>query len=203
MALAAARRRAAPVTEKRESRFICERLLVVDHTRSGFTAGDWLYEWVRKMFNTNSEYVTTPKRIYIRRAPAQRRRLVNESEIEKLLVNKGFTVISPEQLGILKSFEILTNCESVISPHGAGLANIVASDKLKSVGELHGAHCSVEFWFTGSAAGAKHFTLGGASLNMNTKNREIGPHKEFVAKNGADFTLEPLDLANFVDQILN
>ncbi len=65
------------------------------------------------------------ERIFISRAKASYRKLVNEDEIVNFLHNFGFTSVSLESLSVLEQVALLSTAKIVIAPHGAGLANIV------------------------------------------------------------------------------
>ncbi len=65
------------------------------------------------------------RKIYISRTKADRRKLGNEIEIEKMLKNIGFDVIYAEDLDWIEQIDVFNSAEFIVAPHGAGLANIV------------------------------------------------------------------------------
>ncbi|WP_092540332.1 glycosyltransferase family 61 protein [Zunongwangia mangrovi] len=64
--------------------------------------------------------------IYINR---KSRRLVNELEIQDFLNSKGFSTISLEEFSIFDQAYIFNQAETIIGFHGAGLSNLLFSNK--------------------------------------------------------------------------
>jgi hypothetical protein len=65
------------------------------------------------------------RRIYVSRAGALRRRLVNEPEIERLLADHGFESVSLEDLDFDAQVELMAQTAILCGPHGAGLTNMI------------------------------------------------------------------------------
>ncbi len=66
-----------------------------------------------------------PLRLYISRAGALRRRLVNEAEVMALLRPLGYEICDPAALSLREQIELFSSATHVVAPHGAGLANIL------------------------------------------------------------------------------
>ena len=65
-----------------------------------------------------------PKKIFIRRKSSSRR-LLNQDQIEEILLAKGFSVVSPEELTFLEQVRLFNEAEAIIGPTGAAFANII------------------------------------------------------------------------------
>jgi len=65
------------------------------------------------------------RRIYISRADAAIRRVTNEAEIAELLRGHGFEVVTPGRLSFPAQAAAFHSADIVVSPHGAGLANLM------------------------------------------------------------------------------
>ncbi len=63
--------------------------------------------------------------IYISRSDASERKLVNEHEVETLVAEHGFQVVSLQGRSLNEQAALLHGARVVISPHGAGMTNIV------------------------------------------------------------------------------
>jgi capsular polysaccharide biosynthesis protein len=63
------------------------------------------------------------KRLYVTRRGDQKRRLVNEGELEAALVARGFQVVQPEELDVFDQVALFRDAEVVVAPTGAALAN--------------------------------------------------------------------------------
>lgn len=78
----------------------------------------------------------TPSRIYISRKDSNRRVVENEDDIEKILVDRGFTPVLLSTLPLTDQIGLLSGAEFIIAPHGAGLTNIIFCGQNKKLIEL-------------------------------------------------------------------
>lgn len=65
------------------------------------------------------------RRLFLSRAGAEWRRLEGENEIAERLVARGFEIVRLEGLSFREQVELFSGADVVVSPHGAGLANMV------------------------------------------------------------------------------
>jgi capsular polysaccharide biosynthesis protein len=82
----------------------------------------WICEWGRSLF---PERTAGPVRLYLSRRGAQKRRLVNELELEARLKHLGFAIVQPEQLPVAEQAKLLGSATCIVAPHGAGLTNML------------------------------------------------------------------------------
>jgi capsular polysaccharide biosynthesis protein len=81
--------------------------------------------------------VRRPRRIYISRQGATRRRIVNHDAVEALLARHGFETVQAERLDFLDQAALFAEAEAVVAPHGAGLANLLFNDGRARVVEFY------------------------------------------------------------------
>ena len=126
----------------------CESFDYVTNIRRGFAASPRVYEMVRSFFlGTPASYRrSSTHRLFISRAGASRRRVLNEDELVKLLRSRGFEVVELEDYTISEAAIIVAEASHVIAPHGAGLANLVFASTGTRVLEIFSGHISVEYW---------------------------------------------------------
>jgi capsular polysaccharide biosynthesis protein len=106
--------------------------------------------WLRDKF---SRWISPPSEardlIYVARADASRRRLVNERELFESLSPLGFRWDVLAGMTLREQIAVFSRARCVVAPHGAGLANLVfsppgtrvveiASTNLASMRELRG-----------------------------------------------------------------
>lgn len=72
----------------------------------------------------NQPLSSQPRRLYLRRLSG-RRRVLNQTEVEAMVEEFGFTIVSPETLSFADQVSLFRNAEMVIAPVGAALANLV------------------------------------------------------------------------------
>jgi hypothetical protein len=77
-----------------------------------------------------------PKRIYISRRSATKRKVLNEEEVETTLTALGFTTMLFETMGAIEQMAVTRNAECVVSAHGAALANTIFCEPRTRVVEL-------------------------------------------------------------------
>lgn len=83
-------------------------------------------ELLRKVRAAYSGDLPTPKRrIYVSRARASRRRLLNEEEVWPLFEGKGFERVFMEDLPFEQQVTLMQETAVLAAPHGAGLTNML------------------------------------------------------------------------------
>jgi Capsular polysaccharide biosynthesis protein len=93
------------------------------------------------------------ERIYISRARAPKRQIINEAEVTSVLRRFGFETIYAEELSFAKQVQVCSRSRYIVSNHGAGLTNMLFMQDGGSVLELrHEADCINNCYFTLSSA---------------------------------------------------
>ncbi|SHK04522.1 Protein of unknown function [Roseomonas rosea] len=78
-----------------------------------------------------------PRRIYVSRQGAQRRRVLNQEALDPVLARHGFVPVRLEALDFFEQAALFAGAEAVIGLHGAGLANILFNDGGATLFELY------------------------------------------------------------------
>jgi capsular polysaccharide biosynthesis protein len=87
-------------------------------------APTWTTSWLKANLPAR-QTAGRPKRLYITRGQARNtRRLVNESEILRLLEPHGFVVFDPGAHTVQEQIDHFAAAEAIVAPHGAALANL-------------------------------------------------------------------------------
>jgi Glycosyltransferase 61 len=108
------------------------------------------YEYIR---NTIFQKLDLPlktdpsERIYISRAKANHRRVLNEEELTECLAKHGFKTVFLEAIPFKEQIDLFRKAEVVIGAHGAGLATTLFSGKIK-VFALYPNREPLTFFFT-------------------------------------------------------
>ncbi|SDM88587.1 DUF563 domain-containing protein [Bacillus sp. OK048] len=76
------------------------------------------------------------KRIYISREDAPHRKVVNEKEVFSVLEKYGFKMVTLSTLSFIEKIELFNTAEVIVSPHGAGLTNLIFCNPGTKVVEL-------------------------------------------------------------------
>jgi hypothetical protein len=98
------------------------------------------------------------KKIYVSRADASRRKILNEVELMEHLEKRGFKMLIPGKYNIAEQSKLFEDAEIIIGPHGLGLVNMLFSNNLKTVIELftitHAPNCYLR---TAQVKGVKNY----------------------------------------------
>lgn len=76
------------------------------------------------------------RKLYISRRDSNNRKLENEEEVEALVASHGFEIVSLTGMPLAKQIELFAGATHVISPHGAGLTNIVFCKPVTNILEI-------------------------------------------------------------------
>jgi hypothetical protein len=82
----------------------------------------WSLKWLRERLAPPP--TRHDRRLYVSRADAAERRVVNQQELGRLLDERGFETVLPGDLGARDQLGAFAEAEVVLGPHGAGLSNI-------------------------------------------------------------------------------
>lgn len=82
------------------------------------------------IINANLQDILPSKNIYISRRDAKVRKFKNEAEIEDMLIERfNIEIVVPGEMSIKSQAELFHNSKFIISPHGAGLTNLIWCQK--------------------------------------------------------------------------
>jgi capsular polysaccharide biosynthesis protein len=84
--------------------------------------------------------ISLPDRIYLTRAAMPLRRLVNESDVERLFERHGFTVVRPDLLTIPQQIALVSNALLIAGPGGSGMFNVAFQGRMRSAFILSREH---------------------------------------------------------------
>jgi capsular polysaccharide biosynthesis protein len=121
-------------------------------------------EFLRKVFITEKilSFSSYPERIYISRARAKYRRVLNEEEVKEQLKKTGFVSVFLESLSLEEQIALFTHAKVIVAPHGSGLTNILFCHKGAKVIEIFSPHyIRPDYWIISHYLGLEHYYLVG------------------------------------------
>jgi capsular polysaccharide biosynthesis protein len=86
---------------------------------------EWLKSFLSHCFLKANHLIQTPEKIYISRAHASTRRIINEAELIQFLEKEKFVICHLENLSIHEQAHLFHNAKIIIGPHGSGFANLI------------------------------------------------------------------------------
>jgi Glycosyltransferase 61 len=111
-----------------------EELVFPSFVASSGTPPRWALSWLRDRFGIEPR--RHDRRLYVSRADAPTRRVVNEAALGAMLRERGFETVIGGKLGLEEQMRPYAEAAVVIGPHGAGLANLCATTDATVI-ELH------------------------------------------------------------------
>lgn len=114
-----------------------ENLVVVKSRRIGINRDEVLspsaIHWLREKIIIPDLAPKFGEKIYIKREPPACRRVLNEVELYPFLEKEGFEIVDLDGLSVLDQISLFRYAKIVISPHGAGLINILYAQDMKLI----------------------------------------------------------------------
>ena len=111
--------------------FHVESLVIPQNRRKRGMVPPGVVDYLRKLYPSDVMFGTPD--IYITRKEARNRRVENEEELTDYLLERGYSVTMLERSSFAEQRDLLAGAENIISPHGAGLVNMVWADSPKVV----------------------------------------------------------------------
>ncbi len=121
--------------------------------------------WLRNRIINNipdidSETQSSSVNVFISRNKAFCRKIVNENEILKALNHLGFVAYTLEEMTFVDQVKLFSQAQIIISPHGAGLANVIFSKNPRII-ELFGTNIRQGNAYLTRGLGFKYGCLSG------------------------------------------
>lgn len=118
-------------------RLLVKHLILPSHTASTGNYNKEVIRNLRNRFLSKTDKLITPYRnIFISRAKAPKRKIINETEVVELLKCHGFEIHLFEEYTLQKQIEIMSQTKSLVGLHGAGLVNMLFMQEGGQVLEL-------------------------------------------------------------------
>ena len=98
----------------------------------------WIVKWLRSVYLECAKKFPCNDKIFIDRSLASSKhcQFINDHEVSKFLINKGFTKYRIEDLNFFEEIYLFNNANHIFGAHGAGLANLVFCKKGTKVIEV-------------------------------------------------------------------
>ncbi|TMV53007.1 glycosyltransferase family 61 protein [Paenibacillus mesophilus] len=102
------------------------------------------------------------RRIYVSREYAQVRKVTNEEQVCRLLSGYGFHKVLLESLTVAEQIRLFASADTIVAPHGAGLANLLFCRPGTKVLELYAPnYVNTVYWYLSNHFGLDYYYLFG------------------------------------------
>jgi capsular polysaccharide biosynthesis protein len=151
-----------------------DELIVPSIVGEPFIVPKWACEYLHEKFRPYLRKQRPGKKIFISRAKAAHRRILNETQLREYLKNQGFEILMMEKIDLLEKAKILSEASLIVSTHGAGLSNLVFCHPGTTVIEFtHHTILSPPFWNIGANLGMNYFFVRSTPLNTPNYFEEL------------------------------
>jgi hypothetical protein len=134
-------------------------------------------EYLRATFLQKHGTRKAHRALYITRADASTRRVINEAEIREEVMDRGFEVVSLSNVPFLEQVELFAAAKIIVGPHGAGFTNAVfcqpGSILIEFMPERWQIHC---FERLASLVGMQYYSLVGRESDISNGDVAIHDH---------------------------
>ena len=137
----------------------CERALITRSDEHMYAVTPSTCAFLRASAGATAD-VRGGRRLYVTRARAAFRRVVNEDAVWQILRQRGFERIDPGALTVEQQRAAFRAADVVVGPHGAGLANIVYCRPATRLLELFAPRfVDLSYWCFSGWLGIEHWVL--------------------------------------------
>ncbi|NEQ39466.1 MAG: DUF563 domain-containing protein, partial [Okeania sp. SIO3I5] len=123
----------------------------------------WGCNFLRSLFlkpENIEKLASKQERIYVSRKLTPYRRIVNEEEVVNLLAKLGFITVTLESISVAEQASLMAGAKVIISPHGAGLTNLVFCNPRTKIIEIFSPKfINSIFWQLSNICGLSHYHL--------------------------------------------
>lgn len=154
-----------------DSRVRCRQAIALPFL-SGEEAGCLPQSWLTRFRATTTRLwgaadASQPRRLYVARRLATKRRILNEDDLVAGLRSRGFEPIVLETLSLADQYRCFATAEAVVAPHGAGLTNLLHAPSGCRVVELFPAAPSFHYRWLSHACQHPYNCLSGEAGDRN------------------------------------
>ncbi len=97
----------------------------------------WSCDFLTKAFSPHLQKEKGfPKQFYLSRGDANKRRVLNEEELIKLLKKYGFECVTLTRHSFKEQMNFFYNADAIVAPHGAGLSHLAFAERGTKLLEL-------------------------------------------------------------------
>jgi capsular polysaccharide biosynthesis protein len=189
-------REEAIVVTRGESHFLCDQLIASSFPSAPGNVPPWAIDFLRSQF-LSTPRASLAKRLYLSRAKASGRKVLNEEEIVSLLSRRGFVHVTLEEMNLVDQITLFSEAEAVVAPHGAGLTNLIwCAPKTKVLEIFSPLYVNLCYWAIASVTDADYYYLLGSAEGLVSNVNDARFFLENISVNpvALERTLDAMEL---------
>lgn len=145
------------------------------------TVNKWVCEEIKKVFLPKNYTSQKNGRLFISRAKAVGRNMVNEEEVFSFLKNEyGFIKIFAEEYSTADKAKLFNDAECIVGPHGGGFTNLLfCTQGCKVVDIFPPGDFTTYFWVLSNANSLEYSYFFGKG-EMPTREKDVAERNAFI-----------------------
>ncbi len=144
-----------------------EDIVAASHTANTGNYNEEIINRLRKEIKTKiSRNISRGNKIYISRSKARKRKVSNEAEVERTLIDHNYSIINFEDYTWLDQLSIISHADRIVGIHGAGLTNMLFAKEFSKILEFRKRGDNINNCFY-SMASALNFPFSIVQGNFN------------------------------------
>jgi len=184
----------------RAGRLLASSNLVADLRHPGHMGASWAIDFLRRTFAIGTVRRGQSRRVFISRADSKSRNILNWAEIEPLLSERGFEIMTLSHLSLAEQAALFAEAECVAGVHGAGLTNVIfAPPGLRVLEILPQMVASQTYWYLCHAAGHRYSAMVAGDPELPRPDYRDWSHQ--VHFNNRDIVIDPARFEGFLDRL--
>ncbi len=152
------------VTNRELTHIMADNLIVPSWASQPGEIPKWVCQFLRRTFlsTNNTNLSATLKKIYISRAKATHRKVINEEKLVDKLEEIGVESVILESKSMEEQTQCFASAHQIIGPHGAGLSNLVfCSPGTKVIEVFSPNYVETHYWVLSNALDLDyHYLIG-------------------------------------------
>jgi capsular polysaccharide biosynthesis protein len=100
------------------------------------------------------------RKVYISRADAERRKILNDDDLIRVLLDAGFEIFTRNEMDLKQQVKLFSECGVIAGIHGAGLTNCLFMRE-GTVVELKKNEPTIAYWHLAGSLGHKYYYYNG------------------------------------------
>ena len=101
-----------------------DELVVPSHSLRHEAVPRWAIQFLRERFLRQSSAASDQKKLFLDRGGAKRRTILNQAQVHQYLSGRGYTIVDTAKLSFQEQVSLFRGARTIVSCHGAGLANL-------------------------------------------------------------------------------
>jgi hypothetical protein len=101
-----------------------DELIVPSHSSQHEAVPRWAVQFLRRNFLPQSSPAGDQRKLFLDRGAAPRRTVLNQAELRQYLSGRGYAIVDTAKLSFQEQVNLFRGARSIVSCHGAALANL-------------------------------------------------------------------------------